>query len=88
MNDLIIIKILRDSLITILIVVAPVLGVGVVVSFVISIFQAATSIQDQTLSFVPKIVVMFLTIIILAVWISKILTSYTLNIFSFINGGG
>ncbi len=56
MTDLLVIKIMRESLMTVLIVSAPILGVGMFVGLVISIIQTTTSIQEQTLTFVPKIV--------------------------------
>jgi flagellar biosynthetic protein FliQ len=55
-TDLLVIKIMRESLMTVLIVSAPILGVGMFVGLVISIIQTTTSIQEQTLTFVPKIV--------------------------------
>jgi len=88
MTDVLIAKILRDALMVVIIVTAPVLGAGMLVSLVISVFQAATSIQEQTLALVPKIVVMFLVIMFLAVWIIKILLNYTSHVFSLISVGG
>ena len=59
MTDVTVIKIMRESLMTTLIVSAPMLGVGMFVGLIISIFQTTTSIQEQTLTFVPKIVAIF-----------------------------
>lgn len=66
---------------TVLIVSAPILGVGMFVGLVISIIQTTTSIQEQTLTFVPKIVAIFLTIILLGSWMIRVLVNYTNNIF-------
>ena len=49
-----VIKILREALMTTMIVSAPMLGVGMIVGLVVSIFQTTTSIQEQTLTFVPE----------------------------------
>ncbi len=81
MTDVVVIKLLRESLLTVLIVSAPLLGVGMVVGLVVSIIQTTTSIQEQTLTFVPKIVAIFLTIIVFGAWIIKTLVNYTNGIF-------
>ena len=52
---------------------------------VISIFQTTTSIQEQTLTFVPKIVAIFVTFILLAAWIIHTLVNYTKNLFLMIS---
>jgi flagellar biosynthetic protein FliQ len=83
-TDLLVIKIMRESLMTVLIVSAPILGVGMFVGLVISIIQTTTSIQEQTLTFVPKIVAIFLTIILLGSWMIRVLVNYTNNIFMLI----
>jgi flagellar biosynthetic protein FliQ len=80
-----IIKLLREALMTLMIVSAPLLGVGMLVGLVISIFQTTTSIQEQTLTFVPKIVAIFVTFILLAAWIIHTMVNYTKNIFLMIS---
>ncbi len=59
----------------------PLLVVGLVVGLIISILQAATSIQEQTLSFVPKILAVVLTASLLLPWILSVLMEYTRNLF-------
>lgn len=56
---------------------APVLVVGLVVGVVISVFQAITQIQEQTLTFVPKLVVMAVVLVITGPWLLNELVSYT-----------
>ncbi|HRJ78490.1 MAG: hypothetical protein HPKKFMNG_00172 [Planctomycetes bacterium] len=56
---------------------APMLVAALVVGLVISIFQTATSIQDQTLSFVPKILVIGALLLLLFPWMSRTLMEYT-----------
>ena len=80
-----IIKLLREALMTLMIVSAPLLGVGMLVGLVISIFQTTTSIQEQTLTFVPKIVAIFVTFILLAAWMIHTMVNYTKNIFLMIS---
>ncbi|MDQ0199546.1 flagellar biosynthesis protein FliQ [Neobacillus ginsengisoli] len=72
-----ILKISQDSVYTILIVIAPVAGVALVVGLLVSIFQATTQIQEQTLAFVPKIVAVFLTILIFGAWMLQRVVDFT-----------
>jgi flagellar biosynthetic protein FliQ len=60
---------------------APVLAVTLVIGFLISIFQAVTSIQEQTLTFVPKIFVTGLALVIFGPWMLQVMNSYTADIF-------
>jgi len=84
MTDLLVIKIMRESLMTVLVVSAPVLGVGMFVGLIVSIIQTTTSIQEQTLTFVPKMVAIFITIILFGSWMIRVLINYTNNIFALI----
>ncbi len=54
----------------------PILITGLVVGLVISIFQTATSIQEQTLSFVPKIIAVFLSIMLFGPWIMNLFVTF------------
>ncbi|MDF2868904.1 MAG: putative rane protein [Anaerocolumna sp.] len=69
MNENIVIDIIRDALWTIIKVSAPMLLVSLVVGLVVSILQTITSIQEQTLTFVPKFVAIFLVIMLFGSWI-------------------
>ena len=71
-----VLDIARDAIYTILITSAPLLLVSLVVGLIISIFQTVTSIQEQTLTFVPKIIAVFLTLMLLAGWIGNNLTDF------------
>lgn len=59
---------------------APMLVIGLVVGLIVSIFQATTQIQEQTLAFVPKIVAVFVSIILFGPWILNSLIDFTFNI--------
>ena len=63
-----VLDIARDAIYTIVIVSAPMLLTALIVGLVISIFQTVTSIQEQTLTFVPKIVAVFLVMILAGSW--------------------
>jgi flagellar biosynthetic protein FliQ len=66
-------------------VAAPLLGAGVVVGLVVSILQTATSIQEQTLTFAPKILALMAVLGVLGSWIVQRLMSFTLNLWSFMS---
>lgn len=69
MNAEVVIDIASDMIWTIIISAAPLLLVSLIVGLIISIFQTVTSIQEQTLTFVPKILCVFLGIILFGSWI-------------------
>lgn len=71
----------RKAIQTILLASAPMLLIGMGIGLLVSIFQAATQINEQTLSFVPKIVAVFLTILLFGPWLIKLLTVFTIGIF-------
>ena len=64
----------------------PLLLVGLAVGLVVSLFQAVTQIQEQTLSFIPKIVGVGLVIVVLGPWMLNQLVSYTQNLYGSIPG--
>lgn len=81
MEDLVM-DIMRSALIMIIKVALPILLTGLCVGLIVSIFQTATSIQEQTLAFIPKIIAVFLAIIIFGSWIINMLSSYTIQLFN------
>nr|WP_321402448.1 flagellar biosynthesis protein FliQ [uncultured Desulfobacter sp.] len=58
----------------------PMLGLGLVAGLTISVFQAVTSIQEMTLTFVPKILAVFIGLLFAAPWMLEKLTAFTTNI--------
>lgn len=70
----------RAALMMTLLIGAPVLLAAIVVGLVISIMQAVTQIQDQTISFVPKIVAMLLTLLIVLPWAMTLMIEYSTNL--------
>lgn len=71
----VILDIARDAIYTIIITSAPLLIVSLVIGLIISIFQTVTSIQEQTLTFVPKILGIFVTMLICGSWMLNNMTS-------------
>ena len=84
MNLDLVIEILSEAFFNVLLILLPILGVGLVVGVAISIFQAATSIQEQTLTFVPKIVFTAIAIIITLPFIADKMIAFTHKIFNLI----
>ena len=70
----------RKAVETVLLTSAPMLIAALVVGLVISIFQAATQINEQTMTFVPKIVAVFVTLLIFGPWIIELLITFTTGI--------
>ncbi|OEU49124.1 MAG: EscS/YscS/HrcS family type III secretion system export apparatus protein [Desulfobulbaceae bacterium S3730MH12] len=78
------IDICRRAIQTILLGSAPMLIIGMVIGLLVSIFQAATQINEQTLTFVPKIVAVFVTLVIFGPWLIKLLTVFTIGLFDIV----
>jgi flagellar biosynthetic protein FliQ len=81
MNEIEVIDIARDAVATLLLVSAPIMLVALLVGLAISLFQALTQIQEMTLTFVPKIVAVFLTILLSMPFILNSLTVFTESMF-------
>ena len=77
-----IMAIASNALFLVIKVSAPLLLVSLIVGLVISIFQTVTSIQEQTLTFVPKIVAVFLTMILVGNWMLNQLTNFITDLWS------
>jgi len=66
---------------TILLVGGPVLLVSLLVGLIIGLFQAITQLQEMTISFVPKVIAVFLTLLLTLQWIVNVMTRFTRGIF-------
>lgn len=80
-----VINIAQNALLITLYVSAPLLGLSLIVGLAVSIFQATTQIQEQTLSFIPKILAVIAAIAIFGSWMLKMLVEYTNNLYESIN---
>jgi flagellar biosynthetic protein FliQ len=76
------VQLLRGGVLQTLLIAAPLLLIGMVVGLIISIFQATTSIQEQTLSFVPKIAAILGALILLGPWIMASMVQFTVRLFA------
>ncbi|HBK67748.1 MAG TPA: flagellar biosynthetic protein FliQ [Firmicutes bacterium] len=84
MNDVMVVSIIRQGLTTVLKVAGPMLGVGMIIGLLVSVFQATTQIQEQTLSFIPKILAIFFTLILCGPWMLRVLVDFTTELFSYL----
>ena len=84
MTEELVIEILTEVFYTVFIILLPILGVALTIGIMVSIFQAVTSIQEMTLTFVPKILFTAVTISLLIPWILDKIISMTHKIFNLI----
>lgn len=76
------IQISRDALSMVMLISAPMLGLGLLVGIIVSVFQATTQIQEQTLAFIPKIIAIFVAILVFGPWMLSLMVDYTREIFT------
>ncbi|MBC7347643.1 MAG: flagellar biosynthesis protein FliQ [Clostridia bacterium] len=81
MNEQFVLGLARQALTVALLLAAPALVVALVVGVAISIFQATTQIQEQTLTFVPKIVAVLVAMLVFGGWMLNQLLAFTENLF-------
>jgi len=82
MNEAVVIELGQQTLYTILLLSAPMLGIGLLAGLAVSIFQATTQIQEATLAFIPKIVAIFASIVIFGPWLLATIINFTSTLFS------
>ncbi|MBP1759657.1 MAG: flagellar biosynthetic protein FliQ [Firmicutes bacterium] len=70
----------KEALGAVILVGGPILGVALLVGLLVSIFQSMTQIQEQTLSFIPKVVAVAVVMLLLGPWMLSVLTAYTSNL--------
>jgi flagellar biosynthetic protein FliQ len=85
MDQGMVIELAQRSLMTVIYVSAPMLGLSLIVGLAVSIFQATTQIQEQTLTFIPKILAVLAGIAMFGSWMLKVLMEYTQSIYMNIN---
>lgn len=88
MNGAEVLDVAREGLWTLIIVSAPVMLVGLLVGVIIALFQALTQIQEMTLVFVPKIIAIFVTLLIALPFMGQALSSFTNRIADLIVASG
>ena len=88
MTEQLVVYLFREAFYTTLLVSAPMLILSLVVGLVIAVFQAATSIQEITLTFVPKIIAVAVVAVLTLPWMMEMMVSFTVNLFNQIPGLG
>ncbi|MCL2164292.1 MAG: flagellar biosynthesis protein FliQ [Oscillospiraceae bacterium] len=81
MEQGIIMDVARDAMMTVLYLSLPMLGISLIVGLTVSIFQATTSIQDPTLTFVPKLIAILASIAVFGAWMGRTMVTYTVNLY-------
>lgn len=82
MTEEFVINLGREALLTVLLVGGPILGLGLLAGLVVSIFQATTQINEQTLTFIPKIVVVLIAVVIFGPWMFNTMMEFTNNVYA------
>lgn len=77
-----VISLMRGAVTQIITIIAPILGLALIVGLIVAILQAVTSIQEQTLTFLPKLIVILLMVAFLGGFIFSNLSEYTLALFN------
>jgi flagellar biosynthetic protein FliQ len=88
MTEQLVVHLFREAFFTMILVSSPILVLSLVIGLIIAVFQAATSIQEITLTFVPKIIVVAIVTVLTLPWMMEIMISFTLNVFNQIPGLG
>ena len=81
MSSDLVVQMAREALFMVMLISAPMLGLGMLVGILVSVFQATTQIQEQTLAFIPKLVAVFVAILIFGPWMLRLLTDYIRELF-------
>lgn len=81
-------QIIKQALITVLLASAPALIIGMLVGLVISVFQAVSQIHEVTLAFIPKIVAIFISLIIFGPWIISVIIQFAINLWTNLSNYG
>jgi len=81
MTDELVIQLVRDAFYQVLLISGPLLLLSLIIGLVISIFQAATSISEQTLTYVPKLLAVFIVTILFLPFMLNSMKSYVVNLF-------
>jgi len=82
MEQGVIMDVARDAMMTVLYLAMPLLGISLIVGLVISIFQATTSIQEQTLTFIPKLFAILASLAVFGAWMGKICVEFATGLYS------
>ncbi len=86
MTDTMVVHLVREAFYIVILISGPMLIASLIVGLIISIFQAATSISEQTLTFVPKLLTVFLVTVLIMPFMIKTMKTFTIQLFDMIPG--
>lgn len=81
MDQSVVISLGREGLYTVIKLILPVLSLGLLTGLLVAVFQATTQIQEQTLAFIPKILVIMLSIVFFGPWMLSTMVDFVINLF-------
>ncbi|CEN21622.1 flagellar biosynthesis protein FliQ [Paraclostridium sordellii] len=84
MNESVVVSVVKETLYTAMLVGGPILIISLIVGLIVSIFQATTQIQEQTLSFIPKLITIALVLVVGGAWMLDELIQFTNKIMNMI----
>ncbi|MEP6901007.1 MAG: flagellar biosynthetic protein FliQ [Actinomycetota bacterium] len=82
MNDALITSLMQSALTTLMWIVAPMMLTAIIIGVIVSLIQTLTSIQDQTFSFAPRVIAIFIVFLFTFPWILRVLLTFTASLFS------
>lgn len=82
MDQSTVIDIGKNALYTVIMVITPIVGLGLLTGLMVAIFQATTQIQEQTLAFIPKILVILISIAFFGPWMLATMVDFVTNLFN------
>ena len=88
MNEAVVIGLAREALWTALLVGGPILGITLVVGLVVSLLQAVTQVNEMTLTFVPKLIAVFVGMLLFGPWMMETMVSFSATLFANMAGYG
>ncbi len=77
-----VINLVQGALFVLIVVSAPIMGVALLVGLLVSVLQAATQINEMTLTFIPKLLAMFVVLVVAGPWMVSTLMDYTIRLFT------
>ena len=86
MTPELVINIVQNALFMLIVISAPILGISLVVGLLVSILQAVTQINELSLTFIPKLLAMFVVLLVAGPWMLNTLMDYTIRLFNSIPG--
>jgi flagellar biosynthetic protein FliQ len=86
MDQSTVISIGREGLYTVILIITPIVGLGLLTGLIVAIFQATTQIQEATLAFIPKILIILLSIALFGPWMLSTMVDFVTNLFESIPG--